>query len=171
MTPPMIARPIGACSSPPSPRPSASGSMPPIIAAVVIRIGRSRTCPAASSASMSGAPARRDRFAKSTSRIAFFDRDLLARLNVAPGDDAAQRRDDIGVVQRIPRELDLCLRRFEIAARDAVRRLGAVERVLRDKLVVAQAHVHCACLLGERQLRAGAFDRADAIDEPGLEIG
>ena len=73
------------------------------------------------------------------------DRDLLARLHVALGDDAAQRRDDIGVVQRIPRELDLRLRRLQVAARDAVRRLGAVERVLRDELVVAEgARSSCA---------------------------
>ena len=45
--------------------------MPPIIAAVVIRIGRSRTCPAVSSESCRVAPARRVRLAKSTSRIAF----------------------------------------------------------------------------------------------------
>ena len=72
MTPPMIARPIGACCSPPSPKPNASGSMPPIIAAVVIKIGRRRTCPASSNDASSAPPARRERFAKSTSRIAFF---------------------------------------------------------------------------------------------------
>ena len=71
MTPPMIARPIGACVSPLSPKPSASGNMPKIIAAVVIRMGRRRTCPAVSSASCSDAPLRRERLAKSTSRIAF----------------------------------------------------------------------------------------------------
>ena len=45
--------------------------MPKIIAAVVIRIGRRRTCPACSSASCNAAPPRRARLAKSTSRIAF----------------------------------------------------------------------------------------------------
>ena len=38
-TPPMIARPIGACVSPLSPKPSASGNMPKIIAAVVTLLG------------------------------------------------------------------------------------------------------------------------------------
>jgi hypothetical protein len=72
ITPPMIARPIGACCSAPSPRPSASGSMPNVIAAVVIRIGRRRTWPAASRASLRLMPLRWPWFAKSTSRIAFF---------------------------------------------------------------------------------------------------
>ena len=71
MTPPMIARPMGACCSAPSPRPSASGSMPKIIAVVVMRIGRSRIWPAASSASSRLMPRRCPWFAKSTSNIAF----------------------------------------------------------------------------------------------------
>ena len=72
MTPPMIARPIGAWISPPSFSASASGSMPKIIAAVVMMIGRIRTSPACSSASGTDRPARRPWLAKSTSRIAFF---------------------------------------------------------------------------------------------------
>ena len=46
--------------------------MPKIIAAVVMRIGRSRTWPACSSASGIDRPALRPWLAKSTSRIAFF---------------------------------------------------------------------------------------------------
>ena len=73
--------------------------------------------------------------------------------------------------ERILRELDLRLGRLEVAARDVERRLGAVERILRDELVVEQPHVHRARLLGERELRARALDGADAIDEPRLEVG
>ena len=41
-SPPMTARPSGAVCSPPSPKPSAIGTMPAIMAQLVIRIGRSR---------------------------------------------------------------------------------------------------------------------------------
>ncbi len=82
MTPPITAWPIGARCSEPSVSASASGSMPKIIASVVIRIGRSRTCAACSSAAERSMPASRDpsartmpsraRMAKSISKIAFF---------------------------------------------------------------------------------------------------
>ena len=68
----MIARPIGAWISPPSSSASAIGNMPKTIAAVVIMIGRIRTSPACSRASVTFRPVRRAWLAKSTSRIAFF---------------------------------------------------------------------------------------------------
>ena len=48
--PPITARPSGAFCSPPSPRPSAIGAMPMIIASAVISTGRKRTKPASSAA-------------------------------------------------------------------------------------------------------------------------
>ena len=46
-SPPMMATAMGARNSAPSPNPSAMGSMPRIVADVVMRIGRSRIGPAA----------------------------------------------------------------------------------------------------------------------------
>ncbi len=56
-SPPMTARPSGAFCSAPSPRPSAIGIMPMIIANAVIRTGRMRLAPASSAAVSGGAPA------------------------------------------------------------------------------------------------------------------
>ena len=50
-SPPMTARPSGAFCSPPSPRPSAIGTMPMIIASAVMMTGRKRVKPAESAAS------------------------------------------------------------------------------------------------------------------------
>src|SRR5258707_1208091 len=52
MRPPMTARPSGAFCSPPSPRPSAIGAMPMIIANAVISTGRKRTKPASVAAAI-----------------------------------------------------------------------------------------------------------------------
>ena len=71
MSPPITARAIGARISAPAPIANASGSMPKIIASVVITIGRRRVEPALTSASLRERPSRRAWFAKSTSRIAF----------------------------------------------------------------------------------------------------
>src|ERR1700746_3939744 len=49
--PPMTARPSGAFCSPPSPRPSAIGIMPMIMASAVISTGRNRVTPASMAAS------------------------------------------------------------------------------------------------------------------------
>ena len=67
----MTARAIGARISAPAPIANASGSMPKIIASVVMTIGRRRVVPALSSASLRDMPSRRAWFVKSTSRIAF----------------------------------------------------------------------------------------------------
>ena len=72
MRPPITARDIGARKPPPSPSASALGSMPAIIASVVIMIGRSRTWPASTSARNRSVPSRRRSFALSMRRIAFF---------------------------------------------------------------------------------------------------
>src|SRR3989442_1398133 len=48
--PPMTARPSGAFCSPPSPNPSAMGTMPVIMASAVIRTGRNRVKPASTAA-------------------------------------------------------------------------------------------------------------------------
>ena len=69
--PPITARPSGAFCSPASPRPSAIGTMPMIIASAVISTGRSRVLPASIAASitvMSGLAARTS-LAKLTTRI------------------------------------------------------------------------------------------------------
>ena len=62
---------MGARISEPSVSAKASGTMPKIIARVVIRIGRSRTLAASSRASLRSMPSSRARIAKSTSKIAF----------------------------------------------------------------------------------------------------
>lgn len=69
-SPPITARPSGADCSPPSPMPIARGSMPAIIARLVIRIGRSRSAAACRAAPSAGRPPRRSRSANDTRRIA-----------------------------------------------------------------------------------------------------
>ena len=70
--PPITARPSGAFCSPASPRPSAIGIMPRIIAIAVIRIGRSRVRPASITASSAERSWRaRISLAKLTTRIEF----------------------------------------------------------------------------------------------------
>ena len=56
-SPPITARPNGAFCSPPSPKPSAIGTMPMIIARAVISTGRMRVYPASTAASIAGTPA------------------------------------------------------------------------------------------------------------------
>ena len=50
ISPPITARPSGAFCSPPSPRPSAIGAMPMIMASAVISTGRKRVTPASTAA-------------------------------------------------------------------------------------------------------------------------
>ncbi len=59
MSPPITARPMGARISAPWPMPRASGSMPKIMARVVIMMGRSRVRPAVMSAARRSIPCRR----------------------------------------------------------------------------------------------------------------
>ena len=61
--PPTTARAKGTIVSFPSPKPSASGSNPRIVARAVIRIGRMRWVPAWNTACSAVAPARTMRFA------------------------------------------------------------------------------------------------------------
>ena len=68
----MIATAIGTRVSAPSPRASATGIMPAIIATDVIRIGRSRTGPASRSASRVDFPFALSWFVNSTRRMPFF---------------------------------------------------------------------------------------------------
>ena len=80
-TPPITAWPMGARCSEPSLRAKASGTMPKIMASVVIRMGRNRTRAAISRASWRDMPATgwpsspvwssRARMAKSTNKMAF----------------------------------------------------------------------------------------------------
>src|SRR5262249_50797392 len=69
--PPITARPRGAFCSPPSPRPSAIGSMPMIIASAVINTGRMRVAPPSSAAASGSAPSARRWRAKAMSRMLF----------------------------------------------------------------------------------------------------
>ena len=62
MSPPTTARAIGARISAPSPIAKNSGSMPKIIAVVVMRMGRSRVRPAVTSASRRSRPRPRSTF-------------------------------------------------------------------------------------------------------------
>src|SRR6267143_251234 len=67
--PPMTARPSGAFCSPPSPSPSAMGTMPMIMASAVIKTGRKRVKPA-STAAIATSPCSRSRsLAKDTTRM------------------------------------------------------------------------------------------------------
>ncbi len=68
--PPTTARPNGAVCWPPSPRPSAIGIMPAIMARLVIRIARNRLRAPSTAASDALAPASRLRSAKVTSKMA-----------------------------------------------------------------------------------------------------
>ena len=104
--PPTTARPSGAASSAPAPIASAIGSMPAIMARLVIRIGRSATgCPVTAAASAGCPPVRRLSSANVTSRIALATATPMAmiapmndcRLSVVPvseqrDDDSAQHR-------------------------------------------------------------------------------
>jgi hypothetical protein len=74
-SPPITAIAIGARNSPPEPRPNADGSMPPIMAMVVITIGRARLRPASTMASSRHTPRPISSMAKSTSMMAFFVND------------------------------------------------------------------------------------------------
>ena len=89
------------------------------------------------------------------------------RLATMPDSGAVTDR----VLDRVLREPHLRLGRLDAALRDAVARLAAVERVLRDELLRQQLVVHRPRLLGERQLRLRALERALALDELGLEVG
>src|SRR5207253_3844990 len=69
-SPPITARPSGAFCSPPSPSPTAIGTMPMIIASAVISTGRSRVLPASSAEARASPPvSTRRSLAKLTSRI------------------------------------------------------------------------------------------------------
>src|SRR5580704_4140424 len=67
--PPMTARPSGAFCSPPSPSPSAIGTMPMIMASAVINTGRKRVNPAATAACTAGIPSSSCSRAKLTIKI------------------------------------------------------------------------------------------------------
>ncbi len=67
----MMATPMGTRVSAPSPRASATGIMPAIMATVVMRMGRRRMGPASSSASRVDLPAARSWLVNSTSRMPF----------------------------------------------------------------------------------------------------
>jgi hypothetical protein len=69
--PPITAVAIGERKSLSPPQPAATGSMPAIMATVVITMGRARLCPASRIAVSRGLPARISSMAKSTSRIEF----------------------------------------------------------------------------------------------------
>ena len=68
-SPPITARPSGAFCSPPSPRPSAIGSIPRTMAEAVISTGRRRAYPADSIASRASGTAARSSFANVTSKM------------------------------------------------------------------------------------------------------
>ena len=72
MIPPITAIAIGARKAPPSPTPSAEGSMPADMAMEVITMGWARLWPASTTASIRLMPRSRISMAKSIKRIAFF---------------------------------------------------------------------------------------------------
>ena len=69
--PPITARPNGAFCSPPSPKPSAIGTMPMIMASAVISTGRMRVYPASIAACKAGTPISMRSRANETIRIEF----------------------------------------------------------------------------------------------------
>src|SRR5207247_5431475 len=69
--PPITARPSGAFCSPPSPAPSAMGTMPIIIASAVMQTGRKRIAPASIAAIAASPWSSRRSFANDTTRILF----------------------------------------------------------------------------------------------------
>src|SRR5215472_368733 len=71
INPPMTARPRGAFCSPPSPIPSAIGTMPMIMASAVINTGRIRVYPASRAASQALCPSRMRSRAKEITRMLF----------------------------------------------------------------------------------------------------
>src|SRR5262245_61431700 len=71
INPPMTARPSGAFCSPPSPSPSAIGTMPMIIASAVIRTGRNRVKPASTAAAMASPRSASRSLAKAITRMLF----------------------------------------------------------------------------------------------------
>ena len=64
------------------------------------------------------------------------------------GDDAGQRRGDHGVLERVARDLHLRLRRLHAALRHVEARLGVVESVLRDEVLLQQRAIGRTGLLG-----------------------
>ena len=81
MSPPTTARAMGARISAPAPRARNRGSMPPIMAKLVMRMGRSRTVPARMMAWRREMPSSRSRCrAWSTSRIAFLVTSPMSRI-------------------------------------------------------------------------------------------
>ena len=88
MTPPMTAMAIGERNSLPVPVPNAVGTMPMAIAALVMRMGRSRRGPALSSASSTLSPSRMFCSAPSTSRMAFLVTRPISRMTpiIAPSE-------------------------------------------------------------------------------------
>ena len=69
--PPITAMAMGARNSPPESQPIAAGSMPAIMAMVVMTMGRARLRPASTMASVRPVPRCIDSMAKSTSMMAF----------------------------------------------------------------------------------------------------
>jgi len=77
--------PSGAVCCPASPKPSAIGIMPAIIARLVIKMGRKRLCAPSTAAASAAAPPRRLRSANVTRRIAFATATPIAM--IAPMND------------------------------------------------------------------------------------
>ena len=90
MIPPITAMAIGARKDPPSPTPSALGSMPADMAIEVMTIGRARFWPASIIASTRSRPVRISSTAKSTSRMAFLvTMPISIRMPISTGIDSA----------------------------------------------------------------------------------
>lgn len=68
-SPPMTARPSGAFCSPPSPSPSAMGTIPTTMASAVMSTGRRRVAAASRAASCGAAPPATSSLAKATTRM------------------------------------------------------------------------------------------------------
>jgi hypothetical protein len=91
MMPPITAVAIGARNDPPSPTPSAEGSMPADIAMEVITMGRARLCPASITGLKRSIPCARISMAKSIKRMAFLVTiPISIRMPISTGIDSAE---------------------------------------------------------------------------------
>ena len=99
------------------------------------------------------------------------ERDLLARLHVPLGDDARQRRRRTASFSALRASCTCASADFTLPRGDVEARLGVVERVLRDEVLLQQLLVGRPRLLGQRQLRSRRLERALPLDELRLEVG
>ena len=96
--------------------------------------------------------------------------DLFARLHVALGDDAGDRRTHDRVVHLDLRLFELGARRRDRRQLRLIGRVGGVERVLRDEVLLDQLGIGLARALGRCELRAGRLQCRGPLGELGAQL-